>query len=733
MTKSRYNDDFVDGEEVTYEEYFNQLSTVDKNREARAKRHDKFTTTVNEVGVRPKPTPEILEKRAFYKANFKAALHDLFPESTGLKPFGDVQNQSTDYIQYIMDNGGRLVLLEPRGYAKTTRITNITLLSALEGLQEYIVIVASSLGKSQEILEDIRTELTTNEKIEALYPATCAAFKHLSRSPHKTRRQTYDGEFTYIDNKQDSIHFPVIPGEPSSGVIIQVRPATNLKGLKQKIAAGPRKGRAVRPTLYFFDDPQTEEDAVSPTMCLKIIRNIKRSALKGGTHQKPVDAIMAITPVSYGDVAWHFVHQEDSFDLVRYKMLESEPERMDLWLGEYKEIRSNFDKEVKGSRTRAYKQARQYVKENFDVLHAGSHATWEHAFVSGPPLFEISAVQHAINIIIDDGIEDFEYECQCNTEYGIADQVGELTCPIETIASRVNTFPKRKVAQQSNRIVTHIDVNKDILSYVTISCPPNEYRPAIIDYGTWPDQPGKWSKRKMTVALRTMYPQVHDYREIIYLGLTDLINHLATMTYPREDGVLLKNSKIGIDIRYEETYTTRAVRESPFASILLPTWGTSIGPDDDLIHEKKWPEGCQVFENCVITPNRSNTFDLLRVDVNFFKTEVHKAFNYPHVGLQGSLTMFEGNHRIIGEHCNAEYPDRVPGKKSIRTKVMWKAKMAQPDNEYFDNITNALAILVTEGTTIETSSKPTTPEIEQEERSGGVLSNLMKQSPATLW
>src|SRR5699024_5452298 len=98
-----------------------------------------------------------------------------------------------------------------------------------------------------------------NDKLMELYPATCNCFKHLSRSPQKTKRQTYGGQFTYIENSLDGIHFPNIPGEPSSCCIIQVRPATNLKGLKHKVPAEPLKGRVIRPTLYIFDDPQTED------------------------------------------------------------------------------------------------------------------------------------------------------------------------------------------------------------------------------------------------------------------------------------------------------------------------------------------------------------------------------------------------------------------------------------------------------------------------------------------
>lgn len=721
---SKYEGEFKlrGDEDITYEAFVSQ-----RTNEQNTMRHAGLRDTVNEVGVLPTLPPEIYEERAKYSHDLVLALQELFPDSTGLKPFGKVQIESTEFIQYIFHNKGRLILLEPRGYAKTTRITNASTLGALEGIQRYIVIVTSSLSKSQDILEDIRTELTTNERLAYLYPGTCACFKHLERSSHKSKRQTYGGEFTYIANTLTSIHFPVVPGEPSSGCIIEVRPATNVKGLKHKIEGGPFQGKVQRPTLYLFDDPQTEDDADSEKNRKKIIKNIKRSALKGGTHQDPVSAIMAITPVSFGDVAWHFATNEESWDIKRYKMVESMPVNTEIWYNDYNEIRSSFDREVRGSRAKARRRAAKFVEENYEEMHTGSAVSWEHAFNPHEPQFEVSALQHAFNIILDDGIEDFEYECQSNIEYGVYEESDAMHCPTATIAAKTNPLPRRIVPQGAAKIVSHIDVNKDILTYVTIAS-PKEFRPYIIDYGTWPNQNGRFSKRKITQTLATIYPQTEDYREVLYLGCLDLIAHLATMKYKREDGIEKSHDVIGIDMRYEEVYTSRACRETPFHNIIVPCWGAYVGPDDELLHEKHQPESANIFENCVEVPNRDHTLDMLMIDVNFFKTEVHKAFNKT-LGINGSMSLFNGVHQLFAEHHNIEYPKRVPGKRSIRTKIQWYAKLEQPDNEYFDNTTACLALLVREGISLDSlKSLPT-----HGAREIKVLSDLMERDTTTLW
>jgi hypothetical protein len=184
---------------------------------------------------------------------------------------------------------------------------------------------------------------------------------------------------------------------------------------------------------------------------------------------------------------------------------------------------------------------------------------------------------------------------------------------------------------------------------------------------------------------------------------------LANRSYTREDGVKNFISTIGVDIRYEEDYIKRALKDSPFRSKVLPTWGTPVGPDDELLHERRYPEGCRIYDNCVEKPNSDRTMDYLNVDANFFKTEVHKAFN-KEIGLRGSLTVFkaeyDSQHKVIGEHCNTERPERSPGKKQARTRIVWIAKSHQPDNEFFDNLVSCFALLVRQGISIKPTNEP---------------------------
>jgi hypothetical protein len=263
----------------------------------------------------------------------------------------------------------------------------------------------------------------------------------------------------------------------------------------------------------------------------------------------------------------------------------------------------------------------------------------------------------------------------------------------------------------------------DILTYVLMAS-PNVLQPLIVDYGTFPKQPGLFSKRNLSLPLKTIYPDCNDYRDILYRASKDLIAELANREYIREDGIRVHINKIGIDIKYEETYITRAIVESEYRSLILPCSGVGLGPDDELLHEKNRPDAIVTYENCYIEPNKSRTLDVLHFDSNYFKTELHRGFNLE-AGMKGSICLFgkeyngetvsEGRHLAFGDHCNAERPIRKIGKKKGKTRIVWEEKMHQADNEFGDNAHNCLAILITEGIKIDIDPTPSQKKKEKED------------------
>jgi hypothetical protein len=663
---------------------------LDTQKEMRSQQ--KRRASYNNVKPAPPVTEDIIVERQSLIESFDN-VHTHFPNSTGVKPYGHKQIKSIQFNHRIMKNGGRALKLEPRGCAKTSRVTNEATMATLLGMQRYILIVANAMDKANEILASIKTELTTNDSLYRLFPATIACFRHLDKGARGAQFQTYDGLPTHITFNEMQVIFPIIDGEPSSGSVIDVRPRDNLKGLFYKIPAGENAGKIIRPTLIILDDIQTENDASQPKTIAKIISNVKRSALRGGSHSKRVSCIMNITPVAIGDVAWHFAKNEHSFELSRYKLLEKLPsdEAQKMWMNDYAKIYLNYDREIPGDRLRAALAGKQYVIDNYDKLHEDAEACWEWAYGwEEDPITEVSAVHHAYNILLDDGQAAFEFECQCNIEYGSVDVKSRIySVTSEQILSKTIDIERYKVPVKCSKIVSHIDINQDVLTYVTATS-PSYLQPHILDYGFHPPAP-IFRKHEPIISLRQYY-KTNDVGEAIQKGLKELYQLLSDTTYDREDGIELSHSLILSDCRYMEDDVFEVCRRS--RNKLMPAQGIYIGPDDDRISLRKYPDGCTVYKECVEKPNSDNTLSILQIDTNFMKTTAHKLMAVPSEKRGSATLWYEVDpyyHLVFSQHWEPEKPKMEIGARTGRKRLIWKASISDVENEYFDNFCGCLA------------------------------------------
>jgi hypothetical protein len=140
------------------------------------------------------PTEENLARRQYYLDNFPAAHVDLFTNSSGKKPLGSAQIDSANHTNRILKNGGKILKLEPRGFGKTTRLANEFLLAILGGIRSYALISAASSLKGQDILDQIISELVSNEELYKLFPKECEAFINAYGNPARARHLHVDGE-----------------------------------------------------------------------------------------------------------------------------------------------------------------------------------------------------------------------------------------------------------------------------------------------------------------------------------------------------------------------------------------------------------------------------------------------------------------------------------------------------------------------------------------------------------
>ncbi len=686
-----------------------------KTRRARLRKTDEF----NEIGVVPDPSQEMLDLRARYSnarelyipvesglvlpgfdtqvmpTHYVHAHAEIFTNSTGIKPLGPCQVESTYHSQIIIQHGGRIVKAEPRGFGKTSRSCNEFLLGVLQGYIKYGLIICSSIEKAEEIILSLITEILENEMLEKLYPREVAAFRHVEANPRKAEAQTYDGEFTHIKFNAGLIRFPVLPDSASSSAILNIRTKKNVRGIYFVDRAGLYAGQRRRPGHVLLDDIQTDEEAENEKTAQKIVRLIKKSVLRSGGHTKRLAAIMTCTPIAPGDVSHHFLLKEP-WQHVIYQMLECRSDNEEMWLGEYATLLTDFDKRVPGSQIRAALRALNYYKDNQEEMDKGAVANWEWCYeYSDDPQVEISAVQHAYNIMILEGVEVFESECQCNVM-----QSGHITdityCNMETILSRINTLKRYQLGISDRYVVTHIDVGLDYLTYMTVSSGPN-FKGHIIDYGTFPEYPHRFAKGKMSDTLRKRYGNIPIPEERLTVAAYELINKIASKTYIREDGVLFKNNLITIDESRYTDFIQAAVRTSPHRHIVFTAQGTGLRARDKGIEEKNYSEACTKYHRCVMMPTPDRTLLKLLMDVNYWKCEVHLGFSREPTQA-GSLSMFaedfNNQHIMIAEHCIAEIPSWDVDPRSDKRIVVWTEV---GENELFDNAVGCLAGLASLG------------------------------------
>jgi hypothetical protein len=353
------------------------------------------------------------DRREYCKPDLHAFLTQYFPETTGRKPFSKDQQEAIFRMQQAIVNGGaRILNLFPRGFAKTTISENAALWAVLYGHKKFIPIVGADELAAKDNIESIKTELLTNELLHDDFPEVCQCVLHLENKAQRARSQTYKGDPTHIQWGVDTIVLPSLKIDgrwmESSGAIITARGLTGrIRGMAHKRADGTKQ----RPDFVIIDDPQTDVSAMSPAQCTKRLNLIRKGVLRLGGHDKQIAAVMNATVIQQDDVvdqlADHIKHPE--WEGLRIPMLRRFAEKHEtLWLESYADLRKTYNPEDPNDRSRAVADSNEFYRQHREEMDRGAEVTWEQCYSEG----EQSAIQHAYNILIDDGEDVFASECQ---------------------------------------------------------------------------------------------------------------------------------------------------------------------------------------------------------------------------------------------------------------------------------------------------------------------------------
>jgi phage terminase large subunit GpA-like protein len=388
-------------------------------------------------------------------------------------------------------------------------------------------------------------------------------------------------------------------------------------------------------------------------------------------------------------------------------MLKSMPKNMDLW-DQYGAMLLNFNRHVEGDRERAQRRAAEFVRANYEALHEGAEATWEWAYEwdTDDPI-ELSAVHHGMTFFYEEGEEAFNYECQCKVDIATSEEEAIKALP-EQIVSRVSHLPRRKVPAQCKVLVTHVDCNADFLSYMTVAS-DNQLMPYVIDYGTYPPQPGVlFKKGKILRKLSDLYQDIEreDFAGMMYQAVRDFSEILGNTIYVREDSHELTHRYIAFDTMWQTDHVLRAIRECRHRTITLGTQGVFYGVKDRPMMENTSGDR-QMHYHCYTTPSQDRVIDLLKIDTNSMKTLVHRGF-IARSGAIGTYKVFipenPGDHQLFAEHLCAEEVHQMVNQKEQRIVNEW-VNTHNHDNEFLDNLVGCTALLFKAGCTLKSSKE----------------------------
>ena len=639
-----------------------------KAREARA-----ISLSGRDIGELPEVADAARKDRA--RGDFRFFCEMYFPQTFHLRWSADHLKVIAKIEQAVLE-GGLFAMAMPRGSGKTSLCETACLWAMLFGHRGFVALIGSDEEHAADMLDSIKAELENSELLAADFPEVCHPIRCLEGITQRAAGQLYRGKQTHIGWTAKEIVLPTIApeGVPSaaSGAIIRVAGITGrIRGMKFKRA----DGQSVRPSLVLIDDPQTDESARSPSQCANRERVLAGAVLGLAGPGEKIAGLMTLTVVRPDDLADRLLDRDKhpQWQGERTKMVYAFPSDEALW-AKYAEVRAD------GLRSdRGLKAATAFYKRHRKAMDAGAQIAWPERHNHD----EASAIQHAMNLRLQDEAAFFaEYQNEPLPEIDADDDL--LT--VDQIASKLSGHKRGEVPIGCSHLTMFVDVQGKALFWL-VTAWEDDFTGYVIDYGTEPDQQAAYfTLRDVRRTLGAAAPRA-GVEGAIYAGLERLFDRTLNREWKRDDGAAVRIDRCLIDANWGTSTDVvyQFCRQSPFASVLLPSHGRYVGASSIPFSDYKRKRGDRVGLNWrvpVVTGKRAVRHVVF--DTNFWKSFVHARLAVP-MGDPGSLALFGHKpemHRLFAEHLTAEYRVKTEGRG--RTVDEWKLRVDGLDNHWLD-------------------------------------------------
>ena len=625
------------------------------------------------------------ERKERCRTDLEAFLQEYFPDSTGLSEFSPSHRRVIKRLERCILVGGRFANAVFRGFGKSSIASNAALWAILYGHRKFVCIFGAEGEAAEEHLGTIKAELETNDELFADFPEVCIAVRHLAGHPQRATSQHYKGERTHLHWTGDKLVLPTVAGSSASGAVVSCKGITAVRrGMTHRRVDGTRQ----RPDFILLDDIQTDESARQPGQIANRLKIIQKNVLKLAGHNRQIAIVCNGTVIEPDDLMDQLCDHDKnpSWESERVPFVLRMPTHLEtFWLKEYADVRRNYDPQVIGDRERAQEDANKLYRTNRDMADEGCGVAWDNAFDHET---EVSAIQHAINVWIDDGEDAFFSEMQNAPRPKI--QVTTAYADVDTVLSRISTYPRGEVPTPATKITGFIDVQQECLFYTIIAW-ANDFSGWIIDYGVFPEQNrSHFSTKSLPSTLSAKLPGV-SLEGRLRKALDSLIKQIIDHQWERQDGLVLQVERLLIDANWGQStdIVYQACREARSPAV-LPSHGRGIGPTEKPLNDRKvdTKKGEAAGMNWYIPAPQGRDIAHVIFDANFWKSFVHARFVLEK-GEPSCLQLFDAKraqHQLFAEHIRAEYPIRAFGRG--REVDVWKERPGE-DNHWLDCVVGA--------------------------------------------
>jgi hypothetical protein len=625
--------------------------------------------------------PADAARRESCRLDFRRFCESYFPESFPLA-WSDDHLRCIAKIEAAVLRGELFAFAMPRGSGKTTLCEKACIWAMVYGHRQFIVLIGADQAIAEQTLDSIKAELEHNEILAVDFPEVCHPIRMLEGINNRARGQTCEGERTNIEWNADQITLPWVTGSAAAGSCVRVAGITGrIRGLKHSRP----DGRQPRPDLVLIDDPQTDESAASPAQVATREKILSGAILGLAGPGRRIAGLCTVTVIRTDDLADRLLDRvrHPAWQGERTKLVYEWPTAEELW-SQYAEIRREGQRTGEGTAASA-----AFYADRRTEMDAGSRVAWPARMAPG----DLSAIQHAWNLRIDRGEAAFQAEFQ---NQPTIDDMASDKLDKRSLAARVVSIARGTVPAGHNTLTAYVDVQERLLYWLVASW-SSSFGGHVVSYGSFPDQGSTFFEAQTAKRTLSMAAGGVALEGAIRSGLDALMPILLGREWTREDGAKLRISRLLVDSAWGKSTTVvrNFARQTPFASIVLPSLGKGIGASSKPLEGRR-NRGDQVGLNWVVGSIGEAKQRGVTVDANWWKTFTAARLKLP-VGDPEAITIHAGEHDLLLEHLTSEYPVSEESKTTGRRVDVWRKGLGE--NHWWDCLVGAACAASISGVT----------------------------------